>query len=147
MTLTIGTKKDDKSPVTTIKWEETVRIPAATLLVGIRLPFINAICNALHNNLMLTSDTLTNIVVSHLIDIEVSDVGFIRRLNFLLIKIENTYNEIASYLNRNVLCENIKDIQDSQKQLKHTFDRIWNVMTELNTTEHVKEGDHGIYRE
>ena len=124
----------NNSPIVKLAWAGKARLTGSHLISPIRLQLIDNICSQLISNLQVTTDFIGTLVSSEVLTKAKSDLGFIRRISFLIHKVENTYIEIINYLENSLLCSNgtLIQLSDVFDDLKTTLDPIWRDLTELD---------------
>ena len=112
---------ETNSPIVSLHWGGKSHVTGSHLIAPIRLLFLENICNQLISNIQISTDFLGTLVSSEVLTKAVNDLGFIRRISFIIHKVENTYVEIINYLENSLLCSNSTLIQ-----LSDVFDELKN---------------------
>ena len=125
---------ETNSPIVSLHWGGKSHVTGSHLIAPIRLLFLENICNQLISNIQISTDFLGTLVSSEVLTKAVNDLGFIRRISFIIHKVENTYVEIINYLENSLLCSNNTLIQlsDVFDELKTTLDPIWKNLTTID---------------
>ena len=99
----------DTPPLNVHSWEGEARMEGALLLTPLKLTFVSSVCKQLLQNIHLTHTTISALLNSKVFTTTDDNVNFVRRLSFIVYKIEVSYTEIFQYIQKNLMCEEIHD--------------------------------------
>ena len=123
-------------PVSAQVYEGETFVTGGRLVASVQLKFLNEICSQVLVNIKINVRTFRLLLTPSTVAGFRSDVGFIRRFSFLVLKVETAYTEILKFINVNGMCkrEIVSRINEQNKKLKVTFDRVWDRLATLNAT-------------
>ena len=127
-----------EAPVTVVPWPGTARTEGAYIISPIELTLLNLLCSQMEANLRTAIEAITVLNRARVIN---GTTNFIRRVSFVSITIENTYFEIAKYIDSLLLCDNqtISQIWELYGEFDIAVTKVWDVVEtweELESSQH-----------
>ena len=131
LTLTLGLTEltqpvsgEQNSPVFTTKWNGLTKIQGAYLITPIEFKTLKQICKQMPKHINLGSQAVSILNKSQY---ELGENSFIRKISFLLLHMESTFENILNYVEKLSLCnwDYISRMRGEYRVFKNKLDQSW----------------------
>ncbi len=120
------------SPVSIHKMSGTVATKGMFLLAPIELTLNDEMCVQFTHSLDVLSQSLRTLLESELVAENYPQPSFIRRISYLVLKIEKIITEIVRYLTETPICatKSLINVWSSHGEVKDQLNILWNKIAE-----------------